>query len=386
MSSCCLVAASISLALLASLAGAQPAPRSATAAAPVPAPLPTVVVGPAASVRVAEFDAALQAVRQSTVAAQVPGNVVALLVKAGDRVRAGQTLARIDERDVQAALARGDAGVVQAEAELRNARLAANRARELRAQGFVSQAALDTAETQVQAAQAGAAQARAARSQAALARSFASVTAPFDAVVLATHVEPGDLAAPGRPIATLYAPNRLRASVQVPASRSALARQAARAEVRLPAAAAGAGSEGRWIEPASRAELPGTDAVAQTVEWRLELPAAASAGLTPGMAVRVRFTAAAPMTAGAGPAAAAGAAPADAPAAEPARLVVPTAAVLRRGELTAVYAVQGGRFVLKPVRLGARQGAQVEVVAGLKAGERIALDPVRAGLGGAVAP
>jgi RND family efflux transporter MFP subunit len=349
----------------------------ALATGPLPAqtvPVPTVVVGTASAARVAEFDATLQAVQQSTVAAQVPGNVLALLVKAGDRVRAGQPIARIDERDVQAALARGDAGVAQAEAELRNARMAAERTRELRTQGFVSQAALDTAETQLKAAQAGAAQAQAARSQAALARSFAGVTAPFDAIVLATHLEPGDLAAPGRPIATLYAPGRLRASVQVPASLSALARQAAKVEVQLPSSAgAAAASEGRWIEPAGRTELPGADAVAQTVEWRLELPAAASTGLAPGMAVRVRFTAA-PTASVAGPGAA------DAP-----RLVIPAAAVLRRGELTAVYAVQGSQFVLKPVRLGARQGTQVEVVAGLKAGERIALDPVRAGLGGAAA-
>jgi hypothetical protein len=80
-------------------------------------------------------------------------------------------------------------------------------------------------------------------------------------------------------------------------------------------------------------------------------------------------------------AAAVGEAPAAAPPAGAARLVVPAAAVLHRGELTAVYAAQGDQFVLKPVRLGARHGAQVEVVAGLKAGERIALDPVRAGLG-----
>jgi len=81
--------------------------------------------------------------------------------------------------------------------------------------------------------------------------------------------------------------------------------------------------------------------------------------------VRVRF------------AGAAGAAPG------PQRLAIPAGAVLRRGELTAVYAAQGGAWQLKAVRLGARQGDSVEVLAGLKAGERIALDPVRAGLVGA---
>jgi multidrug efflux pump subunit AcrA (membrane-fusion protein) len=54
--------------------------------------------------------------------------------------------------------------------------------------------------------------------------------------------------------------------------------------------------------------------------------------------------------------------------------------VLQRGELTAVYAVQDGRFVLKPVRLGPQGPDGVEVLAGLKPGERYALDAVRAGL------
>jgi RND family efflux transporter MFP subunit len=324
-------------------------------------PAPTVIVGTSTGVPAFDIDGTVEAIQQSTLAAQVPGNVLALLVKAGDRVRAGQPVVRIDERDLQAALTRGDAGVAQAEAELRNARIAAQRTRELRAQNFVSQAALDTAETQLKAAEAGAKQAEAARSQASLARSFAGVTAPFDAVVLATHVEPGDLASPGRPLATLYVPGRMRATVQLPASRSALARAATRIEVQLP--------DGRVVEPTGRSELPGADPVSQTVEWRLDLPAPVAAALVPGVAVRVRFTGA----------------EATAAAAGPARLTVPAAAVLRRGELTAVYAAQGAQFVLKPVRLGGRAGDAVEVLAGLKAGERIALDPVRAGLVGAAA-
>jgi hypothetical protein len=150
----------------------------------------------------------------------------------------------------------------------------------------------------------------------------------------------------------------MRAVVQVPSSRSAAARSATRIEVQLP--------DRRWVEPTARAELPGADPVSQTVEWRLDLPGPVAAQLVPGVAVRVRF-AGAPATSG------------------PERLTVPAAAILRRGELTAVYAVQGAQFLLKPVRLGARTGDAFEVLAGLKAGERIALDPVRAGLAGAAA-
>lgn len=318
--------------------------------------VPTLVVGTGAGGGGFELDGRIEAVRQATVAAQVSGSVLQLAVKAGDRVAAGQLIARIDDRDVQAGFARGDAGVVQAEAEARNARVNAERTRELRRQGFVSQAALDVAETQLQAADAGVAQARAARSQAALVRGFASVTAPFAGVVLATHVEQGDLAAAGRPVATLYVPGSLRATVPVSASRAAAARGSREVQVGLP--------DGRWAAPLRRTELPGTDPVSQTVEWRLDLPPAPD--LQPGQSVRVRFSGT---------------------ATGPARLLVPAAAVLRRGELTAVYAAQASGFVLKAVRLGAERDGQVEVLAGLKAGERIAADALRAGLAGAtVAP
>lgn len=338
-----LLAAAAAALALAGAAAAQPVPTAVLQAAPDRAGF--VLTG------------ALQALRQSTVAAQTAGNVLELAVQAGDRVRAGQLLARIDERSAAAGLAAADAGVAQAEALLTNARSQAERTRELKRQGFVSQAALDAAETQLRAAQAGQAQAGAARAQAALARGFASVTAPFDAVVLATHVEAGDLAAPGRALATLYAPGRLRAVVQVPSTRSALARAASTVEVQLP--------DGRWVAPTARTELPSADPVAQTVEWRLDLAPELAAGFAPGQSVQVRFAGAAvPGTA--------------------ARPLLPAAAVLQRGELSAVYVVQDGRFVLRPVRLGAVQGdAGVELLAGLKPGERFATDAVRAGLAGA---
>ena len=164
------------------------------------------------------IDGTLQPVRQATLAAQVGGNVLVLAVKPGDRVRSGQLVARVDERETQAAVQRSEAGVAQAEAETRNARLGAERSRDLRAQGFLSQAALDQAETQFKAAQAGLQQAQAGRNQATLVRGFASITAPFDGVVLDTHLQAGDLAAPGRAIATVYAPGALRAVVQLPAA------------------------------------------------------------------------------------------------------------------------------------------------------------------------
>jgi multidrug efflux pump subunit AcrA (membrane-fusion protein) len=65
-----------------------------------------------------------------------------------------------------------------------------------------------------------------------------------------------------------------------------------------------------------------------------------------------------------------------------ARLLVPRAAVLRRSEVTAVYVVGAdGRPRLRQVRLGTAGDEQsVEVLAGLKPGERVAVEPVKAGM------
>lgn len=346
---------------LATLLAVSAAASTGLAPLPVQAQpsVPTLQVGSGAASAGFEFEGTLEPQQQSVLAAQVSGLLRLLAVKAGDRVKAGQVLARIDERELAAGVAAGDAGVAQAQAALAQARQNAQRTRELRAQGFVAAAALDTAQAQLDAAEAVVAAAQAGRQQAALARGHSSITAPFDGIVRATHAEAGELAAPGKPLLTMYAPGRLRASVMLPLSRAADARGAREVQVLL--------ADGRVLVPQRRTELPGADAMSQTVEWRLDLapPAATLAEtLMPGQPVRVRFV---------GAAAAATGAP----------MSIPAAALLRRGELTAVYAVAEGRFVLKAVRTGAPVAGQVPVLAGLKAGERIAADAVKAGLAGA---
>jgi RND family efflux transporter MFP subunit len=329
------------------------------------APASSAVVVPVVTVQAGttalgfELDGQIQAQRQATVAAQIGGTVQALLVKAGDAVRTGQALAHIDGRSASADLSRGDAAVAQAQAQRDNARLNAERTRELHAKGFVSQAAQDMADTQLKAAQAGLREAEAARSQAALARGFTTVTAPFDGLVQATLLEAGDLAGPGRPVLTLYAPGALRAVVQVPSSRAAAAQAATQVQVQLP--------NGSWVAPVRRTVLPATDPVAQTVEWRFDLPATPAAAVSPGQSVRLKFEGAAAQ-----------------PGAGTGVLSVPASAVLRRGELTAVYVAQGSQFVLRAVRAGASRSGRVELLAGVKSGERVAQEAVRAGLAGAV--
>lgn len=332
------------------------------AAAPAGPQVAVLTLGAQAVGAAAEFDGNLQAVRQSVLSAQASGRITSLSVKAGDRVKAGQVLAVIDDRATQAGVAQAQAGVAQADANLANAKAAYERTRDLRAQNFVAQAALDSALAQYKAAQAGAAAARAGQTQASVAQGFTRLTAPYDGWVLSTQAEAGQLAMPGAPILTVYAPQPIRAVVYVPASQQPLALQAGKVEVQLP------GTD-RWVAPASKSTVPAADPVSQTVEWRLNLSEADGAGQVPGRQVKVRFVGSAAQAA-------------------PQRLVVPATALLRRGELTGVYVVtakgesaQG--FALRAVRTGATHGDGVEVLAGLKAGDQVALDPVRAGLAGA---
>jgi multidrug efflux pump subunit AcrA (membrane-fusion protein) len=234
---------------------------AAHAADGTPVRVPTVVVGNAAASTAMTLDAVLQPVRQATVTAQVGGNVLACGSSPATACGAashwcGWTTARCapTRRAAMPPCCRPKPSCA-----MRSRWLERNRA--LKKDGFISQAAVDNADNQVQAAQAAVRQAQAARTQATVAQGFADLVAPFDAVVLATHVETGDLAMPGRALVTLYEPGRMRAVAQVSASRAAIAGAATEVMVVL--------ADGQSFTPSARELLPTADPVSQTVEWRL---------------------------------------------------------------------------------------------------------------------
>jgi len=94
------------------------------------------------------YDGTVEAVRQTVVAAQVPGAVVAIDVRAGDTVRAGQSLMRIDARSAEQTAAAGDAQVAATRATLEVARRDLERQRQLFDKAYISRAALERAEAQ----------------------------------------------------------------------------------------------------------------------------------------------------------------------------------------------------------------------------------------------
>jgi RND family efflux transporter MFP subunit len=323
-------------------------------------PVPTATVQSSSAAGSYMLDGVIQAVKQSTVAAQASGRIVSFTVKAGDKVRAGQVLATIDDREAQVGAQRAQAQINQADADLANAKAHMDRTRDLQAQGFVSKAALDNASAQFKSAQAQREQAAASGKQSALAQGYTRVTAPLDGWVLQTFAQAGDLAMPGAPLLVVYAPQPLRAVVQVPASRTQAVRSAKQTSVLIDN-----GTAAQSITPLNRLKVPSSDPVSQTTEWRLDLPAKETSALLPGQQVRVNFAV-------------------DGANASP-RLTVPASAIVRRGELQAVYvASPNNSFALRAVRLGASAGpAGMEVLSGLRAGEVVATDPLRAAQAGA---
>ena len=387
----------------------------------------TVEVRRAPVAAASRWDGTVEAVRQTRVAAQATGRVVKLLAKAGEAVKAGQVLAEVDAQEATLGTTRAQAALAQARAATEQARLSLTRSEQLRRDGFVSQAALDAARSGLVTAEAAEREAAAAVASARVATGYFRLTAPYDAIVSTRQVEIGDLILPGRSLFELYAPELMRVVIQMPTAQAiALGRQlrsmptqvapAAKAGSKAGAAAkagattkAGAGANagvessgaaaarvgaaptsGSGVAPASGETgaagvatvrrsaqepaivalglevLPSANAATGTTEVRVELPAGAAAGWRPGEHVQVEIALEARAT-----------------------TTVPASAVLERGELQAVYVVRGDRFVLRAVRIGRQSGSvdepAVEVLAGLQPGESVAVDPVRAGLRGALA-
>jgi RND family efflux transporter MFP subunit len=310
----------------------------------------------------ASFDGVVEAVRQTVVAAQVAGAIVALEVRAGDAVKAGQVLARIDARAAEQTASSSDAQVHAARASLEVATKEFERQRHLFQKGYISQAALDRAEAQFKANRA---EVSAQLAQAGVARTqsgFFVVKAPYAGVVAEVPVTLGDMAMPGRALLTLYDPAALRVSATIPESAAAGLAEGRPIKVELPVLA----GDRRWQVPRRVTLLPTVDAATHTAHIRLDL-AASLAGVSPGMFARVWLPTSASSSA---------------------RLYVPRKAIVRRAEMTGVYVIDpAGRPVLRQVRLGrtanGTNGASgtdgtndtVEVLAGVATGERVALDP-----------
>ena len=296
-------------------------------------------------------DGLVEAVRQSTVSAQISGRVKEINFDVGDHVSKGQVILRIDEREAAQAVAGSQAQVLQAQANLHNAKAAYERAKQLFAQKFISQAALDKAQADYKVALAQAAASEAGAGQASLTHGYTAVIAPYSGIVAARLVEVGEMVMPGKPLMTGFDASEMRVLVSVPQDKLADIGTQPAAKVEIP-------SLKRWIDAASVTVQPVADARTHSTQVRVYL-SKNEAGIYPGMFVRAHFV-----------------------VGKANKLVIPASAVLRRSEVVAVYVVdEKGGMKLRQVRLGETLAdGLVEVLAGLNPGEKVALEPVQAGM------
>ncbi len=265
------------------------------------------------------------------VAAQEEGLVTALLVREGDRVRRGDVLAMLDDRQLAAQLAEAQARLGEAEGQWR-------RARTLTQEGLITEADGDAARAAYEVAQ--------ARVEALRTRlSFTRIAAPVDGVVTVRHVELGDLVGSRAPVVELAA-GRLVLRVPVSELDVVKLRVGDSCTVTVDALS-------QRAFPARIARIfPAADRASRQVTVEVVLEGAAPE-IRPGFLARAELVV----------------------ERLPAAILVPESVVLRGSEYpTFVYVVEEDTARVRPVQVGLRRDGQAQILSGLAPGERVVVE------------
>src|SRR5437867_3580519 len=158
---------------------------------------PATMVSPMRSGAVLVASGYVVAQRKAAVASKGTGRLVYLGVVEGDRVRAGQVIARIEDADVKAQLAQAQANLQVSRAELHDAQRSLARERLLADSGASSQASVDAAEARYERVKASIAAAEAAVLAAQVSLENTVIRAPFDGTVLTKNADVGEVVVPG---------------------------------------------------------------------------------------------------------------------------------------------------------------------------------------------
>jgi RND family efflux transporter MFP subunit len=262
---------------------------------------------------------------RAVIEAKVTGRIDQLPVVPGQKVKAGEVLASIDAREVQARYDQARAVRQQAEAELK-------RSASLREQNVLSQAEFDAVQARFRVAEATAA-------EAATMLDYTKVTAPFEGVITRKHADVGDLATPGKPLLEMEDSRALRLEADVPEAVVGRLTLGQQLPVRIAALE-------KVIDGVVSEIAPAADPGSRTFLVKLDLPA--QTGLRAGQFGRVLM-----------------------PVGEAAALRVPASAVVQRGQMELVFVVADQRAQLRLVKTGKRLGEEVELISGVSSGERI---------------
>ena len=350
----------VSLAVVVALAAGggwmwrQRAPEAAAARAPAPvaaeqpiefAPGDVATLVPVTVARTVPLTGTLRPVEQTLVKTKVAGELREVAVREGMPVRRGQAVARVDPLEYEVRVRERDAQLKAATSQLEQARRTLDNTRQLKERNFVSQSALDQAQSGWEVATGNR---DAAEAQLALARKALGDTvlvSPIDGVVAERFAQPGEkLPVDGR-VMSIVDLSRMEIEAPVPAAEVGSVRIGQPVELRIEGVVQR--QLGRIVRIA-----PSTQAGTRSVPVYIALDnrdPSVRAGLFAQGDLQVETRSGV--------------------------LAVPQAAIRDSGGRTFVYAIVEGRVVERDVRLGLRDatpgGARVEVLEGLSAGDRI---------------
>jgi RND family efflux transporter MFP subunit len=309
----------------------------------------------------------------SDLAAKGMGTVERITVHEGDQVKKGDLLIALDDRQARAQLAQAEAALLEADQALAAAASARNAAGaaadlaaitltryeslkreesvsaqefdEVAARNRQAQAAKDQADAMVAAAISRVKQAKAAVASAQITLADTRIVAPHPGIVTGKLVDQGDLATPGRPLLVLETARRYRLDVVLPEEYSDRIRLRQTVEVTIPAVNLTA------LQGTVTTIVPAADPGSRSFLIKVSLPP--EAPVKSGMYARVAV-----------------------PLGEGNQLLIPQSAVLRRGQLTGVYVVDGeGIAHFRLIRLGRPYQGMVEVLSGIGDGDRYVVEP-----------
>ncbi len=265
---------------------------------------------------------------RATLEAKLSGRIDKLPVVLGQRVKAGDLVARLDAAEINARLEQAEASLEQAEREWK--RVAA-----LFEQQAVTRAEYDAAQSRNRLAKGAAAEAKAMMS-------YVEIVAPFDGVVTKKWAEVGDLAAPGKPLISIEDPSALQLEADVPQAIATQVQRGARFAVRVDCVS------GELTGTVSEI-APTADSVSRT--FRVKVDVSAQPGLSSGQFARLLV-----------------------PVGESNSLRVPASAVVQRGQLEIVFVVANQHAQLHLVKTGKPLGNEVEILSGLHIGDAVVID------------
>lgn len=286
----------------------------------------------------------IEATSSATVSAQTSGRITELPYDVNDMVLQGAVIVRFTDIEQQARFKQAQAQANETQTRLDEMQKEQQRITELHEQGLVAKSALDQANANFAAAKARHQQAQAALMAAAEQLEQTVVRAPYTGIVQQRFVELGELANPGQPLIRGLSLEHLRISGQLSQQHVAAAQQVTMAQLV---------AQDGTVLPLNNIQLkiaPEADRLGHSFLFRLNLPQGdyREHGLYPGSWHRLKLN-----------------------IAEHTMLVIPKLALIKRGEMVAVWLASPSGRILQPVRVKELSDSTLQVLSGLAAGDRI---------------